>query len=236
MITIYTMAFNEEVFLQYMIDHYRTKFPNCHIVLFDNDCTDNTIPIAKANNCEIRHYSTNNQIDDFKLRTLKNTCWKDAKTDWVLVCDIDELLDINEADLIKEESLGTTIIRSEGYNMVNMEDNFDFDNIKHGTRVTQYDKYYLFNKKNIQQINYACGCHSASPVGNIKLSNTAYKLYHYKCINPDYLVERYKLTANRLSETNKRAGMGSYYFATEEQVRAGFESGRVAALQTRIKQ
>lgn len=229
MITVYTMAYNEEVFLQFMLDHYKKRFPNCHIVLYDNDSTDNTVPIALKNNCEIMQYHTNNLVDDFKLRELKNNFWKSAKTDWVLVCDIDELLDINEDDLKYEESIGTTIIKSEGWNMVNLEDNYDFANIKHGSRVPQYDKYYLFNKNHIKDINYACGCHSAHPTGLVKLSDKPYKLYHYKGINPDYLVERYKLTASRISENNRRCGMGNYYFADEQSIRAGFENGRAVA-------
>ena len=56
MITVYTMAYNEEVFLQYMIDHYRSKFPNCHIVVYDNQSTDRTIEIALRNNCEVQNF------------------------------------------------------------------------------------------------------------------------------------------------------------------------------------
>lgn len=228
------MAYNEEVFLQYMIDHYKSRFNNCNIVLFDNESTDNTVQIAKNNNCLVQNYPTNKQVDDFKLRDLKNNCWKTATTDWVLVCDVDELLDINEQDLKSEENNGVTIIKSEGYNMVNMENNYDFANIKYGTRVNQYDKSYLFNKKHIIDINYACGCHNATPKGNVKFSDKAYKLYHYKCINPDYVVQRYKMTADRLSAINKANGMGSYYFDTEENIRRGFEYGRIEAMKIRV--
>ncbi len=76
MITIYTMAYNEDVFLQYMINHYRSRFSNCHIVLFDNESTDNTRQIALDNNCEVKDFKTNNTIDDLKIQHLKNNCWK----------------------------------------------------------------------------------------------------------------------------------------------------------------
>lgn len=228
------MAYNEEVFLQYMIDHYRNKFKNCHIVLYDNQSTDKTRSIAEHNNCEIINFDTNNQIDDFKIRDLKNSCWKNATTDWVLVCDVDELLDINEDQLIIEENKGTSIIKSEGWNMVNMEDNFDFDNIKHGTRVPQYDKYYFFNKSKIKDINYVCGGHTANPVGNVKLSDMAYKLYHYKAINPDYLVERFHWTAKRLSEANKKHNMGTYWLnQKDEDIKNSFVTARNGATKIR---
>jgi len=32
MITVHTMAYNEEVLIQFMIDHYRSRFPKCHAV------------------------------------------------------------------------------------------------------------------------------------------------------------------------------------------------------------
>jgi glycosyltransferase involved in cell wall biosynthesis len=234
MITIYTMAYNEEVFLQFMIDHYRNQFPNCKIVLYDNESTDNTAKIAADNNCEIIPFRTNNFIDDFKIRDLKNNCWKSATTDWVLVCDVDELLNISEDELKAEESKGVTIIKSEGWNMVNMEDNYDFANIKHGCRVPQYDKGYLFNHSKINEINYSCGCHSCSPRGTVKYSNSLYKLYHYKCLNPDYHVQRFHWTAKRLSLVNKKNGMGTYWLASDNDIRAGFNSGREQAKNNKI--
>ncbi len=236
MITVHCIAFNEEVFLQYMIDHYRSKFPGCNIVIHDNESTDSTVDIAKNNNCKIVPFMTNNRHDDASMTVLKNNCWKSSITDWILVCDPDELLDINEEQLKKEESLGVTIIKSEGWNMVNMEDNYDFANIKYGTRVPQYDKSYLFNKKYISDINYSAGCHGCTPIGSVKRSDTAYKLYHYHCINPDYLVARYQWTAKRLSQANIQNGMGTYNIKTEEEIRAAYEGGRSQARGNKVKE
>ncbi len=233
-ITIYCVAYNEEVFLQYMIDFYKNRFTDCHIIIYDNESTDNTVKIALANNCEIRLHNTNNQHDDVKLTQLKNNCWKQSKTDWNIVCDIDELLNISSEQLKLEEISGTSIIRSEGWNMVNLENNYDFTNIKYGTRVSQYDKSYLFNRRFISEINYVCGAHTADPVGTIKYSNDVYKLYHYHCINPDYLVARYQWTAKRLSQNNKKTGMGSYNLRTEAEIRAGYANGANEARKNRV--
>ena len=233
-ITVYTMGYNEQVFLQYMIDHYRTRFPECNIVFNDNESTDNTRQIALDNGCQVLDFRTNNVVDDIKITQLKNNCWFSATTDWVLVCDVDELLDINEQDLITEANAGTTIIRSCGWNMVNHQNNYDFAGITQGTRVPQYDKNYLFNKSQVPSMNYTPGCHSASPHGNVKFSQKVYPLWHYKCINPDYLVERFKITASRLSEVNKRAGMGTYWLnQTDESIRAGYYNGLAGA--TKVK-
>src|SRR3989338_8384979 len=118
MITVYTLAYNEELLIQFMIDHYRTRFPGCRIVVNDNMSTDNTVKIARANGCQVIPYDTNNQIQDRRYMEIKNNCWKDAKTDWVLICDMDELLEINANQLKTEEKSGTTIVRSTFYTMV----------------------------------------------------------------------------------------------------------------------
>lgn len=220
--TIFTMAFNESLLLQFMIDHYRSRFPGCHIVLHDNESTDNTVEIALKNNCEVINYSTNAQIDDFKLRELKNNCWKQAKTDWVLVCDVDELFNINAEQLEKEDSQGFTLVRSEGYTMMNMEPNYDFHKITHGWRDTQYDKAFLFNKKYILNVNYECGAHRAHPEGIVKMTDNAYKLYHWRFIHPDLTIARNKISAPRMSQINLRNGMGAYLLESEETTRQAF--------------
>ena len=228
-ITIYSLAYNEEALLQFKIDFYRKRFSDCKFVVFDNYSTDNTNKIAKENHCEVIMYNSNGEINDLMLRHLKNNCWKSSKTNWVLVCDVDEMLDISEQDLIDEEKLGTTIIRAEGWNMVNMEDNFDLDNIKHGMRGESYDKYYLFNKKYIQEINYNVGAHSAHPMGFVNLSNKIYKVYHYAYVNPDLMVKKYQWTAKRLSEVNKKYGMGNYCLVPEKEIRQNFKNARKIA-------
>lgn len=233
MITVYTVSFNEEMFIQFMIDHYRSRFPGCQIVCYDNMSTDKTVEILKANNCHVIPYDTNNQIDDNHYLQIKNNCWKSSTTDWVLVCDVDELLDINESQLNAEDAKGTTIIRSEAYNMVNMEDNFDLPNIKHGARCEPYDKYYLFKKSELSEISYTHGCHGASPKGRANYSDKLYLLYHYKCVNPDYMVERYKLFNSRLSEANKRYKWGNHYGSPSEEVRNSFLLARTYV--TKIK-
>ena len=95
MITIYTITYNEEVVLPYFITWYRNRFPDCRIVVYDNYSTDNTEKIALEHNCEVIKYDTNNQLSDSKYLEIKNNCWKTANTDWVIVCDCDEFLDVN---------------------------------------------------------------------------------------------------------------------------------------------
>jgi glycosyltransferase involved in cell wall biosynthesis len=114
MVTIFTVAYNEEIMLPFFIKWYRKRFPNCRIVVYDNESTDDTVKIALENNCEVITYCTNNQLSDSKYLEIKNNCWKDATTDWVLVCDVDEMLDINFKNL---ENCKYDIIQGKGFEM-----------------------------------------------------------------------------------------------------------------------
>lgn len=225
MITIYTITYNEEVILPYFIKWYRSRFPDCKIVVYDNYSTDDTVTIALENNCEVRMYDTNNQLSDSKYLEIKNNCWKNAETDWVLVCDADEFLNINQIELKKENDLNSSIIRAEGWNMINTEENpnLSLKNIKWGSRAKQYDKYYLFNKKLIKEINYKPGCHFALPKGVINFSNGLYKLYHYRALDENYIVKKNKLFASRLSEENLKKGWGFHYLEEEEETRKKYK-------------
>lgn len=222
-ISIFTICYNEEIILQKFIDHYRTRFPNCEITIYDNMSTDNSRQIAIKNGCRIIDYDSNNQIRDDLYLEIKNNCWKNANTDWVLICDVDEFLDINQEQLQKEDC---SIILSKGYNMVNLEDDLIFDNIKFGIRAKQYDKYYLFNKYKIKEINYEAGCHSANPKGEIKFSKNIYNLFHYTMLSEQYLINRYRRNFERLSKENKKYGWGIQYSDSEQTIRDRFTTAK----------
>ncbi len=224
-ITIYTFCYNEEIMLPFMIEWYRKRFPDCNIIVFDNESIDKTKEIALSNNCEVIPYLTNNQIQDRKLRDTKNHCWKNAETDWVLVCDCDELLDITHLELEEWHRKGATLVPGVGINMVNMADNFDLAAIKTGYRTIDYDKILLFNKSKISEMDYSPGAHACKPHGILKAS-VSYSLFHYRFINPDYMVSRYAEYKSRLSSENIEYSWGYQYQFTENQVRAQFDVAR----------
>ncbi len=233
MITIYTVTYNESVLLQFMIDHYRQRFPGCRIVVYDNISTDNTVKIALANGCEVIPYDTGGELQDSRYIEIKNSCWKDAKTDWVLVCDLDELLDINEAQLKEETNLGTSMIVCEFYDMINMKDNLDIAGIKYGVKSPVPGKFLLFNKKFISEINYGPGCHECNPIGKIHYSKKTYKVYHYASINENLTIEKFKIYKKRLSPENLKNGWGTQFLMTPEQIREEYAEERSKAIKVR---
>lgn len=227
MISIYTIAYNEELISEFFIKHYRNMFPTCSITVFDNFSTDKTKDIFEKLNCSVIQYDTNNKLSDSKYLEIKNNCWKTSSNDWILICDIDEILHLNEDQLKIEESLGSTLIKGEGYNMYNISsnpDDIDIERLQYGLRDSAYDKIYIFNKKFISEINYFAGCHSANPKGVIKFSNNSYKLLHYKGLGENYVVNRYKMFADRMSDENKKNKWGVQYLETEEKIRTFYRN------------
>lgn len=229
MVTIYVITYNEEVMIEFFINHYRKRFPNCKIVVYDNYSTDKTVEIAKRNRCEIVMYDTNNKLSDSKYLEIKNNCWKDAITDWVIVCDCDELLDISIRDLIINRSK-FNIVKAEGFSIMNEEVPFDLSKLCYGFRDIGYDKCVLFNKKQIKDINFSAGSHICNPIANdgfqLRYSNNEYKLFHYKYLSPSYTIERNELFASRLSDENKKNGWGVQYSQTSNDVIKNYESAR----------
>ena len=222
-ISIFVICYNEEIILQKFINHYRERFPNCEITIYDNMSTDNSRQIAIENSCKIIDYNSNNEIRDDLYLKIKNNCWKQSEIDWVLIVDADEFLDINQEQLQKEDC---SIILSKGYNMVNLEDDLIFENIKFGIRAKQYDKYYLFNKSKIKEINYEAGCHSANPEGEIKFSKNVYNLLHYTMLSEQYLIDRYRRNYERLSSINKKYGWGIQYTENEKIIKDRFNQAK----------
>lgn len=229
MVTIYTITYNEELMIQFFINHYRKRFPNCKIVVYDNFSTDKTVEIAKRNRCDIVQYDTNNTLSDSKFLEIKNNCWKDAKTDWVVVCDCDELLDFSIRDLITNRNR-FNVLKPEGYSIFNETEPFDLNKLHYGFRDVGFDKCVLFNKKQIKDINFDIGSHHYNPIANdsfeIKYSVSEYKLFHYKYLSPSYNIQRNKMFADRLSDENKRNKWSHHYTYSERQVMDFYESKR----------
>lgn len=215
-ITVYTITYNEEIVLPFFIKHYRNRFPNCKIVIFDNESTDNTQKIALENGCEIFIYDTNNQIMDDAYLSIKNRCWKDSNADWVIIVDCDEFLDIQKKDLTEKYN----IIKSEGWDMIG--DTLDINKINSGVRSPGYDKICAFKPQDFEDINYEPGAHTAFPISKnnkpIIFNTKVIKLFHYKWIQLDYVIERFKLFNERLSDINRKYSWGIQYTYSIEKI------------------
>jgi glycosyltransferase involved in cell wall biosynthesis len=224
MISVYIITYNEEVLLPYTLKFYTERFPGCDITIYDNFSIDGTRAIAKKAGCKIIDFYTGGKLSDQAYLNIKNNCWKDSIHDWVLIIDCDEWLHIQIDHLYTTKA---SIIRTRFTNMVNMFDNFDIDKMNSG--VIYYDfegKNVLFNRKRIKEINYDYGCHNCYPVGDIIFSKERFLLLHYKYINVDYVVDRYREFGRRLSDNNKKLRLGYHYTFSTRKVRKQFMNHR----------
>lgn len=225
MITIHQICYNEIKLLQFAHDFYKKRFPSATFVLHDNNSNDGSLALAKKLGYKIEKWDSNNQMDDNTLIQVKNNCWKNDTTDWVIVVDMDELIDINEENLVKQQMMGASVINTFGFNMVNTSNDFNLANIDSGFREDAlYDKCLIFNKKFVENMGWSVGCHECNPKGSdIRFSNDRFALLHYKYINEDYIVKRYKAMKIRLSQENIRNRWSYHYNIEENELRAYFK-------------
>ncbi len=78
---------------------------------------------------------------------------------------------------------------------------------------SKLDKCTLINVKLVNEINYLGGCHSCFPKASGIIHNDQnFKLLHYKFVYPlQYMINRYKQMASRLSKQNIENGWGFHY-------------------------
>ena len=217
-ITIYSLCWNEEIILPYYFKHYKKQFPSAKFIIYDNMSNDKSRQIIKDNGGEIVNFVTNNQSREDLQMNLRNHCWKSANTDWVLICDIDEFLDVNETYLKLTKN---TILKSEGYEMVG--DTFQLETLKLGTRNNYLDKCLLFNKKFIIEINYLNGCHDCFPVGTILYNKNRIILRHFKYFKLDYVVNRFEILAKRLSKENLDNSWSLHYLQSKSEIKSSYD-------------
>lgn len=209
---LFTQAINEEYLLPYMHQFY-TKITNGDIIfnLYDNNSTDNTVKVAKELGFNIFKAKTNGELRDDLLLDFKNNVWKNSTADFVIVCDVDEWVNI------PSDISNFTIIKSEGWNMVG--DGIQTpEEINRGVPSFYYDKTCVFSPKHIKEINYTIGGHTCNPIGNLIYYPTNPKLYHMKFISEEFLLKKYALIKNSLSEINKMYGWSRHYLVSEQEI------------------
>jgi hypothetical protein len=217
-VEIFTLCYNEEIILPYFFEHYKKCFSNVKFTIYDNYSTDKSKEIAQKEGANIIMYDSQNQIRDDLYLSIKNNCWKNSKAAWVIVCDTDELLQISDNDLLNMDKC--SIISVEGYDMIG--NTLNIKEIKRGVREELFSKNVMF-RPNCLHITYFGGAHLAAPRGCVVYSDKKYKLFHYKWIKLDYVIERYKHFQSRLSAYNQERKMGNHYNASVESIQQSYE-------------
>ncbi len=208
-IHVYTTTWNEEYILPYFLKYYSSFCSK--IIVYDNNSTDSTAEIVKSYpNTEIFSYDTGNHFDESVLTSIRNTAYKNSrgKADWVFVVDADEFIYhpdiINLLEEYKKEGINYPNV--EGYEMIpnttlNLHDRLPYD-YPFGIPNSWLCKKVVLDPT--LDAKFSFGSHFNQLPDNGKLSpNADLKLLHYKMLNLDYLIERYRSLDNRRPQIAK---------------------------------
>jgi hypothetical protein len=201
-ITIYLFCYNEQVLLPHALQHYKTRFPRARIViLLDTATTDESEAIARTAGCEVSPWTVKNGMDsgtDIKVMTrMKNNVWKEATTDWILIADMDEWLEITEEQLAKEDAAGNTMLHCRGVQIVAESQSLTLDDLDlHGLRTGYYDigfnKHICFKRSEITEINFTDGAHKSAEKGRVQYGKQVYILKHMNFLGLPWFTEKMK--------------------------------------------
>jgi len=200
----------------------------------DNYSTDNSVEIAKKHGCSVFYWENtleNGKISEHLYRSLKNNKWKENQDEnaWIVSSDMDEWIDITDAELLEEEKKGVTIIDTTGFQIVGESKEKDLSDIDLLTQNTGYfDKVYskkiCFKVPEIREINFDIGAHTISPVGNVKYSEKKYIMKHLNYLGENYLIYKYQGRNKRLSDENKRCGWGNQYTNDVQNIKNAYQN------------
>jgi len=239
-IHIFILCYNEEVLLPHTINHYKKYIPNCKITIYDNESTDNSVEIAKNLGCAVISWNSDNMINDYKYKDIKNNCWKHLKKGWMIVCDMDEWLCVKEKDLIKEKENGTTILQVKALNMIGESKKYDLSDIGDLHTITKCHYNNWMNKKccflrdNIQEMNFGLGAHNCNPKGKIKYSKRVYINKHLDHLGEKFFVNRRIIRHNRSHVMRKNGCCIHYAVGDEEKLAKEYHSSLRSAKDIKI--
>ena len=230
-ITIYTITYNEEKMLPFFLDYYSTFASK--IVIYDNESTDNTVEIAKKHPLvdDVYSVSTGDCLDDSMYIRIKNSCWKEDKSDYVILVDTDELIYHDNGIVEYLEKTKYPVYRPTGFNMVSNKfpkvGSLITEQIKTGIPDHYYNKPVIFNPNLIEETQFELGTHNGIFINNnqhILPIQSELKMLHYKNLSFDYRIKRHKMFSKRISEFNQRTGAGVHYTWDEQTQRNDFDN------------
>ena len=204
---------NESEMLTMYLDHYTKSFPDCKINIFLSNFPANyygrEISLLKMYGCNIKtveldsmekYYKNiiNEEVKNYleKDKNFKNSIWKSSTSDWVIICDIDEILSIDTQELKKIKS---DVIEFVGYNMIRYNKKSKFKDLTYGIKDKRYNKTCIF-KPSVEEMNFSLGQHRCNPTTD-KINKGKYKLLHYKKSNVDkFIIKDVELVRTDIDE------------------------------------
>jgi glycosyltransferase involved in cell wall biosynthesis len=206
------------------------------VILLENNSTDKTVDIGKALGAEIRSFNVKDEIDDSWYTYIKNNCWKESDADWVIIVDADEFVYSPWLPDILSKTKHT-IFAPDYYDMYSdlppSGSGQIYDEVFMGRR--DKTKMNLFQPREIVEINYDPGCHVAKPTGNVSIAmSTDIRTLHMRYLSIDYVLDRNRMGAQRLSALNRKMGWGYHFDFPPEKVIADFNEAKRDLIDIRL--
>lgn len=227
MITVFCLANNEERLMPYFMRHY-TQFAK--VIILESNSTDRTVEIAQSMGATIWKYEVSDEINDQWFIDLKNNCWKELRSDWVMIVDADEF--IYHPDITHVLSTdSSTIIIPKFYNMYSevfpTTQGQIYEEVTKGIEQTQPKaKMNIFRPRSLRDMNYFPGCHEAFPTGSVRINeNSQIKTLHMRNLSKEFVIERNLRARKRNSNLNKEKGWGCHVDYPVEDMERAFEEG-----------
>lgn len=241
-IDLYTLCWNEMKIIPFVIDYWKNikeQVDEFHVYVYDNGSDDGSVEeLGKYYWITVMTFESDG-FNDLINRNLKNNVWKQSrgKADYVIVCDLDECLYCNDfKELFKNLKNGKyTICLPVWLEMFSEKFPIKDEELLHkqvtkcciGTSHTHTklaeSKAILFDPNEIDEINYIVGAHISHPQGNVSwYVNDDLFIMHYKHLSLDYVLWRYRICNERMSEVNKENGWGYQYWAKKEEIEKDF--------------
>ena len=182
--------------------------------LVDMGSVDRTIEIAQGLGMNIDSRFEEKMSEQTNI-DFKNSCWRNSTSDFVIIQDLDELLDVNDNFIINNRF---SAIQAEAWDMVGEGESLG--EITKAIRLPFYDKLMMLRVADFNDIKYSPGAHSC--IHSCNISDPIFlrrPMYHYNRLNLDYVLKKYESRRARLSQENIENGWGYQYLLSESEIR-----------------
>jgi glycosyltransferase involved in cell wall biosynthesis len=206
-----------EPLLHLTIRHYQQFCDK--ITIYDNFSSDGSDLVAQSMGCNVIKFGIKGQLSDAAYLKIKNYCWKNSQADWVIVCDADEILWHPNLKNILANEKEATIFKTAGYQIYSDQTPKEsYFEIKTGFPDESYSKRIIFNPRGITDIRYSYGAHTCAPSGVVNYSQETLQVLHYRNLGGiQRLIDRHAMYRKRMSDDNKRMGLGCHYNYDDER-------------------
>lgn len=236
---IFTLCYNESKNIPYVVDYWKKIIDegiDLHVTVYDNHSTDNSVELLSQYDWITVKYFESDGCNDLIHQKVKDMAWRESKADLIMVCDFDEIIwskNLKE-ELQKFLDSDCNLLVTKWYAFCGEEEP-EYDEgkylhqlvkrgykqyINHTKGFADYGKFLVF--KPVEDIKWSVGQHilfSMKPYCKPYYTDKIVMFHICRGYSEDYFVERTKKQGERLSETNRRYGMGVEYNWEEQKQR-----------------